>query len=510
MNPTTPVALPTDTLRVVIKSAFFRETGTYNPIFMRPYTTSITDAVANQLIEATRGGELITPSSVSAFSNDIVRPDARYQQPAHIDEGWDTPRFRFLLKVEYHSIHQNFYQGHPPKTKIIQGYTSHMGYTPNGAIDPRMGLRFNTIITLRHTIEQTPAGPTVRTAVAQADHVIHDQLAATQQPTGYEQYPNPALQTPSGQQPWTVWMMRPEDVFRSIGTDVMMQGAYQHDDLFDMRNSLMASPVSRSKRKNSLTPHYVSEILKTHKNASIDYHDAVDYADVMNNAEGHVKENSILGDEFFRQIRQASVAFDQTGSISYGELCSIFPEFNDVSVFSVNSPVQRQTPIHRQGETEFWDTSTNETIWATSLSHAIPAIMLDLMLVDLTFIATNKTTTGEHTLTFLDAHSFIDNLDNLTTYLEHFRWQIVGEVLKGLSMNNQIDYELSVIVNVSGETRITLSLFGGPPVEYATPSFCDALFIPVVTTNQDNLNTLAYDMSVLSGHLQSHQGNPYV
>lgn len=507
--PNNAMQTPTDTLKVVVKKAHFRETGTYNPVFMRPYKSSITELNQRQLIEATHGGQSITPSILSGFANEFLQPDASYQQVSRIDEGWDTPRFRFIIEVEYHSIHQNFYQGQPPKTKIIQGYTTHVGYSPNGAIDPSMGLRFNTIITLRHSVEQTPFGPTLRTTVAQADHVLHDQWANAQQ------QPQQAFYTDQPQQqPWTNWMMRPEDVFRSIGAEIMVRGANQSDEIYDMRNSLISTPIGRSKRKNSLAPHYVSEILNaynhSHMNYDQNYTDGLGYAEVMHQAEGHVQEQSVIADEFFRKIKQQSVNFDQTGGITYGELCSIFPDFDQAAVFTINPPVQKQQPVHHHGETEFWNTSTNETIWATSLSHAIPAIMMDLMLKNLTLTATNRTPTGEHFVQFLDARSFIDHLDNLNSYLNHFRWQFIGEVLKGLSMHNQIDYELSVMIDVAGETRITLSLMGGPMVDYATPSFCDGLFIPVITTNQDNLTALAYDMSALAGHIQSNTGVSYV
>ena len=218
-----------------------------------------------------------------------------------------------------------------------------------------------------------------------------------------------------------------------------------------------------------------------------------------------------MQDEFFRELKIRSVNFDQSGTITYGEICSIFPNFDHVAMFSMNPSVQRQQPVHQQGDTEYWNTSTNETIWATSLSHALPAIMMDLMIKQLVFTATNRTMTGEHFVHFLDAHSFVDNLDNFQSYLEHFRWQLIGEVLRGLSMNNQIDYELQAKVDVTGETRITLSIMSGPLIEYATPSLCDGLFIPVVTTDEQNLKTVAYDLSVLSDSLQNNQGNsPYV
>lgn len=493
----TPMQHPTDTSQIVIKQASFRETGTYNPAFMRPYQTAISVAHQNQIIEATRGGQTITPAALSGVASEFIRPNAIYQQMAYIDEGWDTPRFRFIIMVDYHSIHQQYFQGTPPKTKIIQGYTSHVGYTPTGAIDPSMVLRFNTITTLRHSVEQTPVGPVVRTHVAQADHVIHDQFRQQNMTGGFPQ-------------PYTSWMMRPEDVFRSIGTELLFAGDVS-GDLIDTRNTLLNSTITRSKRKNSLTPHYVSEILNNHTRSTYQNSDTVDYSDVMAAAESSVQENSVMQDEFFRELKIRSVNFDQSGTITYGEICSIFPNFDHVAMFSMNPSVQRQQPVHQQGDTEYWNTSTNETIWATSLSHALPAIMMDLMIKQLVFTATNRTMTGEHFVHFLDAHSFVDNLDNFQSYLEHFRWQLIGEVLRGLSMNNQIDYELQAKVDVTGETRITLSIMSGPLIEYATPSFCDGLFIPVVTTDEQNLKTVAYDLSVLSDSLQNNQGNsPYV
>ena len=82
------------------------------------------------------------------------------------------------------------------------------------------------------------------------------------------------------------------------------------------------------------------------------------------------------------------------------------------------------------------------------------------------------------------------------------------EVLRGLSSNNMIDFEISMTVDVLGETHISISMAGGPKYDYVTPSFCDALMAPVLTNNNDNLRAIGNDIEQLVSNIGTVYGAP--
>ena len=46
-------------------------------------------------------------------------------------------------------------------------------------------------------------------------------------------------------------------------------------------------------------------------------------------------------------------------------------------------------------------------------------------------------------------------------------------------------------------SRITLSLAGQPAIDYVNPSFCDSLFLPVITNNSGNFNHVVEDFKTI-------------
>ena len=154
--------------------------------------------------------------------------------------------------------------------------------------------------------------------------------------------------------------------------------------------------------------------------------------------------------------------------------------------------------LHTAGETEHWGGAGRETVAATLLSNAIPALMLEYMINKIYFRSTNHDINGQMQTILIDAKS-ITNMD-LTKSFNLFKYRLENEILFDLTFGNQIAYMLEVSCDVFGESRITIALDSGPMITYATPSFCDSLIAPVYTTNKDILYTVSHDMEqIFSG-----------
>lgn len=71
------------------------------------------------------------------------------------------------------------------------------------------------------------------------------------------------------------------------------------------------------------------------------------------------------------------------------------------------------------------------------------------------------------------------------------------EVLRDVTVNNNIAYYLEVRADVFGETWVKLSFNGSALIEYVVPSFCDNLLAPIVTSNNQNALQISSDFGVL-------------
>lgn len=476
--------------RQTIARALFVETGTYNDMTSRPYQTStVTAPILHQFQEATNNGQFLAASNLSGIAGHFIKPSAEPEKDQYgnnrivgIANGWNTSRLRFMLDVYTPS---NFGM----LRQIVTGYTDFTGVANNGAMAQDMVLFINNVITLRSVEDIGAQGRQVRTTVADASHL----LSGAYQP-GFG----------GGHISYT---MRPEDVFAKMSTLDLA------DDVLDTRPTF-ATGHKKSKRSNGNVSNYISNILRSYKSTTEDdMNSACDMVAMLDSARGLVKEGDLASDQFLYNL-QRNTSFQEGGSVRFGELLSFFPELNDDNITKVQlarGSLLQET--HQQGQTEHWNGNTMETVASTALAHSVPSLMMEYMLTRVQFMATNRTLNGDFDVVIAGCRAFAEGID-LTPYLQKFIERLKVEVLRGLSSNNMLDFEITMLVDILGETRVDISMQGGPMIQYAIPSFCDALFVPVMTEQEGTLRNLAHDMNQLAdtigvSHYDQYASNPH-
>jgi hypothetical protein len=458
-----------------IKRLIFVETGTYNDQALRPYETHVNDQTLRMIQEATHDGRQLQPTNLAGVAGAIVRPSAASIGTVSIENGWDTKRFRFLMEVEF----ADFTGG--ATIQYISGSTSHADLSHGKFIDPRMQLYLNNIVKTRQVVEMTPMGQMTRQTVSEASQIL----------TGSY---NPQI-TGLANSPQT---MRPEDVFGTIGLSVLGDA-----DTFDLRSSF-GGGAKKSSRKNGAATSYLSRVMTSYKTAT----QKAEYSDqlpqMMDDASGQVREGLVSQDPFMSHLMRHT-GFAQGTSVSYDELCQMQPglEHDDSTVKVILNRVVLASgwQPHVRGQTEHWSGTTRETIFATTLAHAVPAIMMELMLTEITMSITNRTQDGSFVSQFLaPPDSFTVGVD-LSPSLDLLLRRMETEVLRDLTMNNQIDIQLVLHIDVLGESIIDIAIMGGPLIKYVVPSFCDALMAPVITNNAKHLQIFANDISALADRI---------
>lgn len=458
------------------------QSNTYNDQMSRPFSTNFDGHLVAQFKEATHHGSTYNPTALAGVAGAFLRPQAEATAMVAIPNGWDQRRFRFSMEFETATAFQGSLR------QVVTGYTDHPGATADGqAMDQNMRLYFNNSIHLQAAHAMTPHGAVETLRVADASHVLF-----------------PGQGTQFNGQPTGLQTMRPEDVIGSISTQVLSDA-----NVVDCRSSLDTAGIKKSRRNNLLAPEYVAKTMTAIDQAHKLADSTADHATIYESARATVRETLTTHDFFLSALNQFSSTFRYHGYVTYGELCRLFPETEHVRTIVLPGPTQRMTAMPSRGMTESWTMPTQETVVATILANAIPAVMMDCMLTKVTFVATNQTLNGQPDLQIREAASFTSGID-MSPYLERFRVRILQEVLADITRNNMFSVNLAITCNVLADTMVQVSLDGGHPVDYVTPSFCDGLFAPIITSTPHALSTVAHDMDMLFNNVgQNHAVTQY-
>jgi hypothetical protein len=483
--------------RMHVKRLFLMETGTYNTQYRRPYETNLQGHTLNQLGEALAGTQKYTPALLAGVANQVIAPSATAEQAAGIVNGWNERRMRFMMEVE-----TKFMAG-GTSTSIILGYTNYPGVIfQTRAIDPRMEFFVNSIVTVRTTLEHTPFGNQAYTNVAENAHVLVD-------PSFIDAY------TPN-----RTHRMRPEDVYSTMQLN-HLSGL---GDVVDCRTVLSGTPVA-SRRGNNLAADYAASLLDNYKKATVDNAFGVQQeTDVLETARGFAQEQPLGYNSFFSamtKFRDGVVS----NFFTWQDLQRFDPNVDNVTVVAATGQTNHAAPalgevhVAGSGMSQDWGGSDRLTQVATILSQAVPALMMELTLTQIAFTATNRRVLAGamHTGLSLDSSSPVNTVignaegfssNDLGPYLQHFIVKLEHMVLNDISFKNAVDFYIEMRADLLGETWIKISLDGGPLIDYVTPSFADALMVPVITNNENLNMQLSRDFEQVFHHLNDHAGMP--
>lgn len=444
---------------IKVVSLHLRETGTYNEQFRRPYETELTGEVTGQILNNLQSEETITPAMFSGVVNQFIRPTAAPEASILIPEGWGTKRMLFILKVQVTDKFGTSY------LQCMTGWTE----TPDvnlftGSIDPQMVFHINNVVQIRSQLVNQGFGNVQTGNVIDCSHVlIDDQWQGIYQPNGRKT------------------LLRPEDLYSSIGVS-MLSDEIARSGSFDGRSALM-NQAKKSRRANGVASNYVSDVVTNFVNAANipGTSAAEDPQEVITNARQYAREGSADRDPFMQAISTLNGGLPVSDRFTYQELCRLDPETDRKSYILDNSLVPSRYGMHQAGQTAFWNGQDRHTQVAVILSNSVPSLMMMHTITRMSIFSTNMDFTGRITTRIGDVAGLVENMD-MTRPAQAFIARFEKELLPDISYGGQVGFGIQMIVDLLGETRLTLTL-DGTTYDYATPSFCDAMFAPVITSN---------------------------
>jgi hypothetical protein len=466
-----------ETMRAQIQvvQLMIQETGTYNPQVWRPYRTQISGTTMENIVNRMQQANgKVSSSLFQGISGEILQPNATPMGAVPIANGWSERRLRFVMEV-----HMTLPTG-TQSVYYFQGYTSHMGIGVHGSIDPRMQFVLNSYIKVNRSHVQTAYGLQVRDVIVESAQLVNGQLV--------------------NQIHGDVYGLRPADIFTGIEANYLQSvyNGYSGEVLNDTRIKMDGSPM-RTNRSNCLSSQFVAKVVDGYQTATQLADFGSGEKDIMNRGRDLAYESTPFENPFIRLLSNIQ-GIHCTSCFTYEDLRSVDANIEHVTTY-INLGQTYVTQLHHAGQTEYWDAANRETLAATVLSNSIPAIMTELMITKIHFRSTNHDQTGAMVTAIINAASFTQA--DMSMYYEMFKKRIETEILFDLTYQNSDLYFLDMSVDLMGESNITISFNNASAVTYTTPSFCDSLLTPVITTNRDNFFTVVNDFEQMMNNIGS-------
>lgn len=464
----------------------FTETGTFNPMHFRPYETDMNDRSMSGIVEATAHGTRVDPASLAGVAGMFMRPSTEAGQIIQVPNGWNTPRMRFVMQLEYPA----FAGGRV--IQYVSGFTNKSDLSFSRQLDPNMLLYFNNSLLLQEINEQTPMGPRATMRVVSADQILGVEALGV---------PSHIAGSASG-----LRTLRPEDMFSVLSTAQFAGGP-----AMDLRPTFLPTePLKKSSRKNNQIANYLARSIERSAVTASEADWDASSSDIASRTSAKLAEASMVHDNFISWIKARGV-MTSGGAVPWGELMAHAPEADHVAKVTMTTGPQMHA-LQSAGSSEYWNGGTHETIFASILSQSVPGIMMDSLVGKFAFRATNRIAdqfgravghgpqSAAHQVFITDGRTL--NGDNLANVGHNLINKLVYEILPEVSMSGMIDYDVTARFDIFGNSMLSISVGGQPNVDYTVPSFCDSLFTPIVTANPNGVNQLASDIGAMVHHMQ--------
>ena len=456
--------------KVRVKRLIVRDVGAFHQQFYRPFEATPQRNVVDFINNASNGGShTLDATALSAVAGDFMNPSFAPIGAVGIENGWDTPRFRFMMEVE---VSNSFVTS----TELIQGYTDFQGISQQTrAFAPDMMFTINSISRIRYSVS---AYGTNAVNVIDSSHVLAENMNS---------YVDGSYGVPQ-------YNMTPNAMLQNLSLRQYDTSARIVDTALGVREPKLSS------RKNSNAACYLSKVVGEYQNAtrSPDYDAGGDsYRGTLASTVNRTHETSITDCNFMMVLTGKIGGY--ANKFTFRDLVSMDPmvESDQVTMVLYTPP---NAMIDATQSSEVLSGSDYSTRFALVINAALPTIMMDNLLTKITFSSTNRVSSGQPFTMVTKADSFvsIDLSQQMTNVID----RINREIMNVISQKGIIDYEVTVNSDLTGTTVIGVSLDGNHvPITYTFPTFTDALYTPILSTNLAHIDGMVNGLNAVYAHM---------
>lgn len=445
-------------------------TGTYNPLYSRPYTAEVhgyaLDDLANriQAVAHRNPTARIDGSLISSLAPDIIQPSAGWEAQLNIPNGWGETRYRFTMEVMVSTrLGSEVY--------FFNGYTEYFDPSYGNHIDPNMALFINSYI--RVTRVSDPYSPTG----------YRDQI------TDSAQVINGRIQSNSN----VLYGIRPEDVLTGIQSSYLSR-TYEHlgeGQYSDFRINKQHENI-RSRRSNGTPSSFLATVIDGYRSASMLAEFGQGSEDIYSRAIQHAHEPSPSENPFIRALGNVT-GIPGTAVFTLAQLDLIDPDY-PVNMHQVGPTVS----LRHKDEFAPWHGTDNITHMATRIRGAVAGLLTDCMMRSVVISCDSHTVNGQPDVQIHYGEGVSSAVDD--TFLVNLQRRMLLEVIPDLTSAGRVHVTFFAEIDLWGDSVVNVSVDGSQTEPFCIPSWCDSMVAPVSTTNNDNYNGVLNGIESVINH----------
>lgn len=461
-------------LKIWVESLDVIESGVYREQFLRPYVTEVKGGIIESIEERYAKARRFTPSILAEIANQFIVPDYRTRGIIEIPQGWGSRRGRFILTLMIE-------MGTGDRIKqVVLGYTDSVGFTTRN-IDRDMEFYVNNTFLLKESMVRTSSGRAERMYVPlHTNDVLSDRDNAGLRKRGPQMY-----------------TMRPEDVYSALDSEQTIDLV---DDLTDLRTTLSKNAI-KSSTSNRLGSQFMAKVLHSRQRALENEEYAKSAVDINATAQGYVQESYASDDIFLRTISNIRGLSTTVDNFTFKDLLVIDPDAEDrTNPMRLDNEAKAMTAF--QDESNVLDGEEEEDRIAALVGIAVPALMLECGIHQISFQVHNQEIGGEWSFLPANARSFVKKMD-VAPFIDRFEERLIDELLVPITGGGRYDIGLDLHCRAFGEVDFTMFWDGRNQGRYVIPVFTNSLASPIVTDTRDDVRKMSRNFNDLFDHFLS-------
>lgn len=474
---------------VYVSKSLFVESGTYQPMNLRTYQSNVTTDLTNRFSDVTESGKLLGKNSLSSIASEILTPSSAPTASLTIDEGWGTKRFTFVIELVSPTSGTVF----GGESIVLTGYTNYTDLTLIGKqFDPNMRMYFNSSSIVSNLTQSLPNGQIqTRKVLRDSSHLLGVGVISNIHAAPFIKQQNTGIIEDG-----TTWLL-PKHVIQEMQNQQTLSDPTwgSSTGLFDLRRRVNPADMIRSRRENAVTGKYLDKVLNTvvHEYNSTTGIGEDDYR-ALSQAAYSANEMANYSDPAMSRLL-TQTGFLYNGYVTWGEFCSIFPGADEKTMYTTrDSGVSiTATPPTDANNVSGWTGVDYETNIANAISQLVPAIMTTSLIGNISFAFTNDNLTMEPEVTIFNGNSMIDGLD-MVSLGHNFTRRFINEIVPLITNQSRSIVSAIVHSNIGTETHISVSYDGGPAIPFCAPTFCDAMYTPIISPTDSAIANIASDL----------------
>lgn len=449
--------------KIVPKNFILVPSGTYQDQQHRAWETNKSVRAINQLARSIEAvGATSINESMLAKGGGVLHVGRGSQGSIAIPGSWSGKRGIFMLVIDF------YMRAGSVERYIIQGFTDSGEFT-NNLIAPQLTFYVNNIVNLR------PFTTTVGGVAKGTGYSLQ---------RNYQPLQRFGLDS-SNATPASTLLLRPQDILsRTSNSQLTVNDGYSVTD-----NSLaLGAGLQTSRRMNSIPSTMSTRLINSYISAAVSSVDDYDVTmgDIAEKAHGDVAENEAIDDSFLQLLRGHS-AFNRT-NFTWSTLSKAVPGIE--SVRPVMSAAPATYRLSESNRSDVFTRSNDTTHTVVNLQSSIPSLMLECMIASCSFRAHNLTHDHQVAFQFVSLQAFDESIESSAAL--KFEARFKREVAPVLS-NSTVPVEFDMVVDCqfNGDFSVRLKVGDEEETSMVSPAFCDTLYAPVMSGNEQHATAVA-------------------